>query len=364
MQKKETSTIVTILLVILIIVSALYGFVEIVANPFFNGFQKSTKIGLRNLGFDINIYNYAEEDISIIHDLISNNQLISQSSEFEDIPFQYGKEMIRIYAYSKDLLDFDIASGNINLLSGNVPKKDSEVVIGFALAEKLKTQIGNTLKFQIGNHSYIFKVVGIFDSNSYIGNYTTCLTKLDLLRINPSDKVSVDYGFGLRLYDIDAISKLKNEIVKKISFGAKVVTYEELHKDMFLALDSEKHFFSFVRLFPIILGSVLLFIVTLLHHLNLEPASKRSWIPELKFQSKILFMLIFTANIIGFSFLQLIFNGVFNDENMKDLDLRNVYSLGIDYFNLSLNLLILPACFGLLQSLIIFSLLKKNGESA
>lgn len=195
-------------------------------------------------------------DIEKLESYLTNQRDIIGKSGFVS-----GKGMLISKKTTKVIFIRGLEPQNIDKVSGVTQKlvagttafndaEENEIVLGFNLADRLGVGIDDTVYIvtATGAHDAIvsfippdlhtFRVVGIYESNNkeYDGLYAFT----GLRTAQRIFKSSLIHGFDVRLLSIDDSEREKKKIVEQFGSSFNVLTWYDLHKDLYSVMQVER----------------------------------------------------------------------------------------------------------------------------
>jgi len=141
---------------------------------------------------------------------------------------------------------------------GSKELKPGETIIGTELAKMLNVQTGDKLKLRGPNPGFDFKevtITSIFESGLY--SYDKNLIFISLIDAQHLYGFeSQVHGFGVRVKNPEEVSKVKDDILKKLGTNLTIRTWIEDNKPFFSALQTEKNVMFILLAFAVLIAAI------------------------------------------------------------------------------------------------------------
>jgi len=130
---------------------------------------------------------------------------------------------------------------------GSLPETDSKkIVLGKELIKNLNTFVGNDIILIIPQEQsgmsfpamYKFNISGVFSSGMY--DYDSNLTFIDIHTARKILSNQAIEGIGVKINNFDKITSVRDKLIKILGKNLRIISYQELNKNLFAALKLEK----------------------------------------------------------------------------------------------------------------------------
>lgn len=187
----------------IIIVAGLFGFLMCSVISLSKTFSEKEQV--------YKILGLPQNDIVLISENADNMEIVKEkiASEYETGAYSsFHQATLNIDDQSSVALIYSEIPGTLELVSGNKPQNDDEIIMGYSLSRTLDKKEGDTVSIEsVDGESFTYKIVGLYQTANNLGKEFH-MTEEGFRQLNP------DIAFTqrvLKLKDGEEIEKVANE---------------------------------------------------------------------------------------------------------------------------------------------------------